>query len=34
MMENMDKELKEKFDKVEKVRMENTYDIAYLKSVK
>ncbi len=33
-MDNMDKELKEKFDKVEKVRMENIYDIAYLKSVK
>lgn len=28
------KELKEKFDKVEKVTMQNTYDVAYLKSVK
>ena len=27
-------ELKEKFDKVEKVTMQNTYDVAYLKSVK
>lgn len=28
------KELKEKFDKVEKVTIQNTYDVAYLKSVK
>lgn len=28
------KELKGKFDKVEKVTMQNTYDVAYLKSVK
>jgi septal ring factor EnvC (AmiA/AmiB activator) len=28
------KDLKEKFDKVEKVTMQNTYDLAYLKSVK
>ena len=28
------KELKEKFEKVEKVTMQNTYDVAYLKSVK
>jgi hypothetical protein len=28
------KELKEKFDKVEKVTTQNTYDVAYLKSVK
>lgn len=27
-------ELKEKFDKVEKVTMQNTYDVAYLKMVK
>lgn len=27
-------DLKEKFDKVEKVTMQNTYDVAYLKSVK
>jgi len=28
------KELKEKFDKVEKVTIQNTYDVAYLKSIK
>ncbi|WP_342589999.1 hypothetical protein [Clostridium algifaecis] len=28
------KELKEKFDKVEKVTIQNTYDVAYLKTVK
>lgn len=28
------KELKEKFDKVEKVTIQNTYDVAYLKSAK
>lgn len=28
------KDLKEKFDKVEKVTIQNTYDVAYLKSVK
>jgi hypothetical protein len=28
------KELKEKFDKVEKITIQNTYDVAYLKSVK
>lgn len=28
------KELREKFDKVEKVTIQNTYDVAYLKSVK
>lgn len=28
------KELNEKFDKVEKVTIQNTYDVAYLKSVK
>ena len=27
-------QLKEKFEKVEKVTMQNTYDVAYLKSVK
>ncbi|WP_243147740.1 hypothetical protein [Clostridium carboxidivorans] len=27
-------ELKDKFDKVEKVTIQNTYDVAYLKSVK
>ena len=28
------KELKERLDKVEKVTIQNTYDVAYLKSVK
>jgi chromosome segregation ATPase len=28
------KELKDKFDKVEKVTIQNTYDVAYLKSAK
>lgn len=28
------KELKEKFDKVEKVTIQNTYDVAYLKTIK
>lgn len=28
------KDLKDKFDKVEKVTIQNTYDVAYLKSVK
>lgn len=28
------KELKERFDKVENVTMKNTYDVAYLKTVK
>ncbi|MFL0198288.1 hypothetical protein ACJDU8_22385 [Clostridium sp. WILCCON 0269] len=28
------KELKEKFEKVEKVTIQNTYDVAYLKSIK
>lgn len=27
-------DFKDKFDKVEKVTMQNTYDVAYLKSVK